>query len=462
MRYQKLLFSIFLLCILQTASSQDIELGKTTIRPDEEFTITLTFPKEDRKGFKAFPFPEIQNFIKVKTQYEEDKKSKVYKVVQRYKPLKSGKFKVQPFKVSVGEMEVVSEGTSITVLNVPSKKQAPDAELQKMEFKSEKEEIYFKVSADKTQIYIGEGFTLTASLLIGENNQTGFNFFDLNEQILNISRSLATTNCLIDEYSKGMIEQLQFDSVRIDNKLYKRLKLFEAQAYPVTSLNFNFPSVEFKILKYSTARDKNDIFWKAEELKLSSSSLKIKVKELPEHPLKDKVPIGALQLKESISSGTVKTGISFRYKISIFGNGNLSMVMAPHIKENENLDFYSPEINQFTSVKDGIRTSQKNFTYDIIPKEPGSYQLSDYFQWIYFNPIKNKFDTLRSKIKLTVMGESLKNKEISSTDLGSFYELAGKESNQLRSKEKDQSIKFFANIIILFMLVTTAILIFRR
>lgn len=460
MRYQNILFTILLFSLFKSAVSQDIKLGKSTIRPDEEFTIILTFPKEDKKALKSFSFPEIQNFIKVRTQYEEDKKSKIYKVTQSYKPLKAGKFKLQAFKINVEEIEFSSQGTSITVLNVPSRK--PETEFQNIEFKSENEEILFRVSSDKNPIYVGEGFTLTASLLIGENNQTGFNFFDLNEQILNLSRSLATTNCLIDEYSKGMIEQLQFDSVRIDTKLYKRLKLFETQAYPVNALNFKFPSVEFKILTYRTARDKNDILWKAEELKLTSAPLKIRVKELPEHPLKDKVPVGVLQLKESISSGKVKTGKSFRYRISIVGNGNLSTVMAPQIKENENLDFYSPEIKQFTSIKDGIRTGQKIFTYDIIPKEPGSYLLSDYFQWIYFNPLKNNYDTLRAKIKLTAMGESLKNKEISSTDLGSFYELAGEESNQLRSKEKDQSIKFFANIIILFMLVTTAILIFRR
>jgi hypothetical protein len=61
-----------------------------------------------------------------------------------------------------------------------------------------------------------------------------------------------------------------------------------------------------------------------------------------------------------------------------------------------------------------------------------------------------------------VSGESLKNKEITSSYIGSFYELAGKESNRLRSTEKDESIKFFANIIILFMLVSTAILVFKR
>jgi hypothetical protein len=88
--------------------------------------------------------------------------------------------------------------------------------------------------------------------------------------------------------------------------------------------------------------------------------------------------------------------------------------------------------------------------------------LSDYYKWIYFDPYKKVYDTLTSHTVIHVSGESLKNKEITSSYIGSFYELAGKESNRLRSTEKDESIKFFANIIILFMLVSTAILVFKR
>ncbi|MBX9853268.1 MAG: hypothetical protein K2X86_16105, partial [Cytophagaceae bacterium] len=98
----------------------------------------------------------------------------------------------------------------------------------------------------------------------------------------------------------------------------------------------------------------------------------------------------------------------------------------------------------------------------IIPKEPGVFSLSDYFHFIYFDPVKEQYDTLKSRIPVIVQGESQKNKSISSTELDNFKALANQESNKLRSKEKDEDIKLFANIIILFMLVTTAILIFRR
>jgi hypothetical protein len=457
-----IILGFLLLISTQVSLAQDIELGKTNLRAGEEFSIAIVFPKENKKEFKAFPFPEIQDFIKVQTHIEEDKKAKIYKVIQTYRPLKAGKFKMQAFKIIVGDKTISSSGATINVLGVSSKQLKLKPEFQNAQFKSEKEEFFLKVSTDKNAVFAGEGLMLTASLLIGENNKTGFNFFDLNDQLLKVARNLSANNCMIDDNSRGMIEQLKFDSIKIGNKIYKRIKIFEAKVYPINSTDIKFPSIEFKLLKYLTARVQNDILWKAEELSLKSQPLRIKVKELPDHPLKEKVTVGSFQIKEGVSFNKIKTGQSFKYSITVTGNGNISAILAPEINENDNLAFFTPEIKQYYFTKEGILLGQKIFTYNIIPKEPGQYNMGDYFEWVYFNPFKNNYDTLKSQMHVTVTGESQKNREISSTDLGSFYELAGKESNKLRSKEKDQSIKFFANILILFMLVTTAILIFRR
>lgn len=452
---------LFLLYLPEICLAQHIESGKTTLRSNEDFSLSLTFPREIRKESKSLLFPEIQDFIKVKTSFEDDKVSKTFKITQTYAPLKAGSFKVNPFKVILDGKVIAFPGTKVTVLNSSSKRPTVP-ELEKIRFKQEKQEIYLKMTADKNSVYVGEGLTISVYLLIGDENETGFNFYDLHNQLLKISRKLVTNNCLIDESSKGIIEQLEFDTLKAGNKIYQRLKLFEEKIYPVSAHDVQFPNVEFKILKYLTAREQNNIFWKSEELKLTSASVKIKVKNLPEHPMKDQVSVGSFQFKEHISAGKVATGQSLRYTFKISGTGNISTILPPGVATDDNFDFFGPEVSEQNSPRDKIGTGMKVFTYSIVPKEPGRYALSDYFQWIYFDPTKNQYDTLKSRIPLMVSGESQKNNEISSTDLGSFYELAGKESNQLRSKEKDQSIKFFANIIILFMLVTTAILIFRR
>lgn len=456
-----LLFFIFIFCIKITAHSQHLEHSKTTIRANEEFRIVLTFPKDLLKDLKNHYFPEIQGFVKIKTSFDNLKETKEYRITQSYFPLKSGKFKLPAFTVKAGEKWLSFPETTIQVKPAASKPKLPP-EFEKAQFRQEKEALYFRINSDKSSVYTGEGFTITASILIGQENKTAFNFSDLTHQLLNISRMLSTGNCLIDEHSKGMIEQLRFDTIQFDGKNYQRLKLYEAKVYPVSAQDIRFPQVEFRLLKYLTSIKDNDILWKAEDLKLYSRPLKIDVRPLPAHPLKDQVAVGAFQLRERVSSGSATTGKSVRYTFQVSGRGNISGVLPPKIRENEIFDFYTPEISEQNFVKNGERSTVKIFTYNMVPKEPGRHNLAEYFRWVYFDPEKHRYDTLTSRIVLTVAGESQKNKEISSTDLGSFYELAGKESNRLRSHVKEESIKFFANIIILFMLVTTAILIFRR
>lgn len=451
----------FLFFIAETVTGQNMLVGKNTIHLNEEFILTLEVPKEQKKQFQGYLFPEIPDFVKVKTQFEEEKKDKIILITQSYRPLKEGKFKMNSFKVKTEEKTITVPAKEITVLH-SSPKIKKNTETEDLEFKQEQVDIYFDLTSDKKSVFVGEGFTLTASLLIGENNKVGFNFFNLNEQILSISRKLSGANYLIDKNSAGMIEKLEFDTVRINTKLYKRLMLYQTKVFPINSKDLNLGPIEFSVMKYLTSRKKNSIYWNSDELKLTSGKVKVSIKNLPDHPDKEGAAVGNFQMKEQISAARGYTGKSFRYIIKISGEGNLSAVNFHNVKNNELFDFYSPEIRQQLVKKDDKETGLKTFTYNIIPKEPGDYELSEFFYLVYFNPEKVSYDTLRSDITYTVFGESQKNKTISSTDLGSFYEIAEKESNKLRSKEKDQSIKFFANIIILFMLATTAILIFRR
>jgi hypothetical protein len=104
----------------------------------------------------------------------------------------------------------------------------------------------------------------------------------------------------------------------------------------------------------------------------------------------------------------------------------------------------------------------KLFSYQLIPKEPGQYPLRDYFQWIFFNPVRARYDTLQSSITLQVSGKSLQDQVISSGDLGSLYNSIPKLSNTLRSGGRSDLIRTVANILILLMLIATAGLILNK
>ena len=88
--------------------------------------------------------------------------------------------------------------------------------------------------------------------------------------------------------------------------------------------------------------------------------------------------------------------------------------------------------------------------------------MSDYFQWIYFNLNENNYDTLRAYASIDVFGESKKNQEILSSDVGSFYDRIEFQDNRLEANSTYANTKLWINLGILIMILSAAYIIFKK
>jgi hypothetical protein len=444
-----------------------VSLGKTSISLNETFTITLTLPKSKKKEFHSYPyyvFPQIEDMVKKQTEYLQDPTTKEYKIVQFYAPRKAGTFTLDPFVLSFNGLPLAIKGAKIKVTAAdPTLKSPEPFEEKGTEFKPEKEDVFFKILVNKTSVYINEGISVSVALQYGSPSPNlDLTFINLNEQVATIAKKIKPANCWIEE--KDFSEHMRVDTFMINNKKYFNWNIYEAIFFPLDTNKVIIPSLDFKLIKYQTTLNSatTSILRKAIELHLRTPLLKIKVKNLPPHPLRNEASAGSYQLEESISSFNLKTGKSFKYNFTVIGEGNISTIANPTIKENEFFELYSPEITEGLVRNKQYFARTRTYSYYILPKEPGNFKLGDYIYWVYFDPQRNTYDTLSSSYLLKIKGESQKNSYISSTDLGSFYNTISKENNQLALLEKDEFIKHFANFIILFMLVTTAILILKK
>jgi hypothetical protein len=188
----------------------------------------------------------------------------------------------------------------------------------------------------------------------------------------------------------------------------------------------------------------------------------IKIKELPPHPLRDEVAVGDYRLEERLNARDLQTGQSVGYEFNVYGEGNISSVEKPKVRKDNNLEFYEPNVKQNITRQNGRVTGTKSFSYFLIPKEPGTYTLGDYFHWVFFNPRTNAYDTLRSTQVVHVMGESQKNQAIESSDQGSFYDRIDGTNNTLQSSSTADWLKIGTNIFILLMLGTSVYLAFKK
>jgi hypothetical protein len=308
---------------------------------------------------------------------------------------------------------------------------------------------------------VGEGFTATLSFLVADNNRAPMQFYELGKQLSEILKKIKPANCWEENFN---IENIEGEVIDINGKGYTQYKIYQAAFYPLNAQPLTFPSVGLEMIKFKVA--KNPSFFgqnRQEDFKtFYSRPLSVKVKELPPHPLRNSVAVGDYQLAEQFSAKNPKTGQSMGYEFRIIGEGNITAIEKPVLKNDANFDFYEPNMKQSIRREGGRVVGNKTFNYFMIPKEPGEFNLGDYFQWVFFNPNTKKYDTLQSQYKLRVAGESQKNQFIESTDLGSFYDRLDASENSLLQATSFDWMKVSMNIFILMILAGSVYLVVKK
>jgi hypothetical protein len=456
-----MILSFFLVQITGMAQDIRLELGPDEIGSNEYFTITVTVNNDRIRSYDKFP--EIEGFYKQGTSSSSStnivngRASSTYSITQNYLPAAQGNFRLKPFTMVVNEQKIRSQGKPIKVGPPIQRRQryydpfedffGRRQEPRKQEYIDIEDDAFVGLTVDKEEVFIGEPFLFTFAFYVAETNRAPLQFYDVGNQVIDIMKEIKPANCWEENFN---IESIEGVRVNINGKYYTQYKLFQATYYPFNLDTIRFPSVDFKMIKYKTA--KNYSFFgqnRKEDYKIyKSKPSAIVVKELPDHPLKNKVSVGNFMLSEKISDEELTTGSSFDYRFSVYGEGNISAISEPILPETRVMDIYPPNIKMDIRRGNGMVRGQKAFDYFILPNEPGTYELGDYFQWIFFNTEKGQYDTLRSEIVVEAIGESKKNVEILSNDLGSFYDRISFEKNQLKNRNEANWVKILINFLL--------------
>ncbi len=469
--------SFLLLVSLSTlawAQNVQVQLGPEEIGENQMWTITVIVSNDQLRTYTAFP--DIDGFRKRGTSTQSQTSivnghvSTTQAVTMTYQPTRQGVFNVPAFDMTINNVAVKSPSKKITV-GPAAQAQARDpfgrdpfrdffGGREETEFVDVKDEAQLALSTNKDEVYVGEGFVATLSFLIADNNRATMQFHELGPQLSDILKKLKPTNCWEENFN---IENIEGEQVTINGRGYTQYKIYQGAFYPLNNETIVFPSVDLEMIKFKIA--KNPSFFgqnRQEDFKTFSSKPRtVRVKELPPHPLRSSVAVGNYQLDEKITTSTPKTGQSVGYEFNIFGEGNISSVEKPTLPKDGNFDFYDPNVQQNISRENGRLSGTKSFKYFIVPKEPGKFALGDYFKWVFFNPAKKKYDTLRSQLVLNVEGESQRNQAIQSTDFGSFYDRISIADNSLSAVAATRWVTITTNILIVLMLGAAGFLLFK-
>lgn len=459
-----------------------IDLGSDEVALNQMFTITATVNNERFKNYGGFP--EIEGFQKrgtsssSSTNFINGARSSTQSITQNYLPTKEGQYRLNPFEMTINGKKVKSKGKNIKVgpaaqqsrrrgydpfSNDPFQDFFSQGNQKKkpQEFVDVEAEAFLALTTDKSEVYPGEGFTMTLALYVAKTNRAEMRFHELGEQLPDILKKIKPSNCWEENFD---IENIVGEPVEIGGKEYSQFKVFQAAYYPLNNETIYIPKVGLELIKYNVA--KNPTFFgrnkKEERVTFETKAKSVKIKEMPDHPLKEQVSVGNYRLDEKISNKNLKTGESFSYDFNIVGEGNISGINDISFKGDENFDLFPPNTRQNVSKSNGRVRGKKAFSIYGIPNEPGTFEMGDYFEWIYFNTKLEKYDTLRSEIVLTVSGESKKNEYIMSNDMGSFYDTMDLTSNALFSLDSRERMRTIVNVIIFVMVGLMVLILFKK
>lgn len=420
-----------------SASAPSLQTSALQLTTQQYFSIII---QNEGKEIKTYdPFPEIAGFHKqqqsssVQMQSANGRLSYKHSITQHYLPKKAGKYSVPALQMRVNgrrvthpAFEVVVTGTQ-SVPHKPSFSRSPFdqffdvlREPKKEEFVEVEDEAFLALSTHKNEVFVGEDLTVTLALYVAGSNRAALEFYKLNEQLPEITRKVKPKGCWEEGFPIQRIEQ---ERISLQGKPYSRMVLYRSTFYPLQDSVLVFPAVGLKMLKYKVSTT-SSIWGRRRQPAYKTFYTKKKVvpvKPLPPHPLREQAAVGRYRLAQEPKSKTLRTGQGLNYKFTIVGEGNISAIPPPMLREVPGLQLYPPQIQQQVHRSQGRVFGQKQFIYHILPQEVGNYPLSESLYWVYFDPMRLRYDTLLPRMRLQVSGKSIRNLQISNNQEDPFY-----------------------------------------
>lgn len=455
-----------------------ISLGKATFPVNEYYTISFSLAGAPLERHSAFP--DLEGFKKsgksstTTTRIVNGLSSSELTITQRYAAYDEGEFEVRPFSMTVNGVVVRSGGATLTVgpqqaaAAAPAPGAAPVApgiglldqlfgKPKTQEYVEPRDNAFLALVPDKTIIFTGEGVHIGLYFYLTPADQGLLAFHDFAGQLPGILRQLRQPAAWEEPFDE---QEIYPETVVAGGKTYLRYRLYEAEFYPLNAQPLVFPEVSLQMIKYRVAKkpeaglDNRLAGYKT----YRTTARTIAVRVLPAHPLRDQVPVGTYQLRETIDRTSFRTGQAFTYSFVVEGEGNLATINAPQPAARPGLEVYGPDVEQEITRQGGRVGGLKRFRYRLVPTKPSPVPLDSLFSLVVFNPATARYDTLRAEIAPQVSGAAQAGAAFHARPDDLFYEqVLASADNTLQPVDAYAAVRRYANLILGALLVLAGI-----
>ena len=300
--------------------------------------------------------------------------------------------------------QVKSNNVSVTIVEASAARQAQQQAQQQQQQQQaaqaptlNKDEIFIKASASKSNPYQGEQVIVTYKLYIGPGVNGGFQSTNIN----------LPTQSGLWTYQLGDPNKEAARSVEtVNGKRYTVLEIKKSAVFPQKSGEITITPMEMELVArviYQVQRGNSaweQFFGGGQraqdyQLNIKSNSIKLNVKPLPENGKPESFTglVGNFSIKSNLSRETLNANDATNLTLTISGTGNLQHAEAPIINFPPDFDVADPQIKDNINTSGSTVTGSRTFEHVIIPRSQGEFTIPA-TAFSYFDLSTNSYKTL--------------------------------------------------------------------
>jgi len=465
----RLVLFLFLgLAINYSSNSQTISFkcNNTTLYKNDFLSISITFSKDAKKeynAYKNYQFPDIADMVKSHTYFDnKEGADKANIITQWYEPIKPGTKNIPAINIQTKNKTFTNPSFTVNVLSeLSDNPKEPPSEpwIGKTKLQLDIPSIEWHLTSSTKELYPMQPIHIIGYLLVPIDNTIPFTFINSHEQKELLKKKIKSNNCLIQE--RDLLNTFQQDTIIKNNIEFLKLTVIDQFIFPQKAGDINIPVTEWYVFGYKKGANDEGIVRLPEKMVLKDKAITIKVKALPSTTAEKIVPVGMFYIKDYLDAKRIRNGQATYLSIVLETNTDPSSI--------GNFEFTSSDIElmgeEIVSVKiiEGEQWRvRKEYKFQINPLRSGQYQLADAFRYVYFNPAKQKYDTIHPKSILTVYGDRVVESNAMLTNDEFYNRYNYQTNNTLFKTNQNDLFNNLANLIILIMLVVTAILVIKK
>jgi hypothetical protein len=309
---------------------------------------------------------------------------------------KEGKFTIRPASIKVGGKTYESNELTIQVVKGQPQQASGQQSLgqQNGQEKTEapggtisKDNLFARISVDKTNVSKGEQILATVKLYITQN--IPLNGFE--EVKLPSYEGFWTKDIEVPT-------QVNFNREVYNGKIYQVGILKKTILFPQQTGNIRIDPFEITCLIRQRVRQQQGFFddffdnYRVVKAKVVSDAVSINVKDFPNQPSNFSGAVGNFNLNSSLDKTNVKSNEAVTLKLVVNGSGNLTLIKAPKIDLPQDFESYEPKTSDHVIASDNGLNGSITFEYLFIPRFAGNFTIPP-IDFVFFNPSSRQFET---------------------------------------------------------------------